>query len=937
MKKLLQKLFGIREEEVFKVSLMFAYIFLTIASMMVLKPMRKSLFLVNIGIDKLPYVFILVAVFAALVDMLRSRIKRISRLNSQIPVTIIGSIVCLLIFWFPIHSGYRSNWFLYAFYIWVAIYAVIMSSQFYLFANYVYNAREAKRLFGFIGVGAISGGIFGGYLTKYFAPRLGTENLIFFCIVFLLMCLLLFSLVWKKSYRSIKREVTAWHSGRTKAVEKKNPVRLIFESRHLLYMTGLIGIGVIVAEIADFQYSDITSRAVTDQDGLTAFFGFWMSNISFVALAIQLFLSGRIIRKFGVGASLFFLPLGLLAGAVSILVSPGLTSAIMIKFGDGAFKHSINKGGTELLALPIPPAVKSKVKVFIDTVIKNLATGFAGILLIVLFRVVGLSVQYISIISIALVALWIFLIVKVKTEYVNSFRTAIEKRSIDLDEQSLNLADASVFEGLMKVLEGNNERQISYALNLIEGVKNKKLLPVIEKLLAHPSSDIRAAALRMAHQYEEPDYSETVLTLITDEDQEVKAEAIRYICQRSTDKFEALMTYLDSEDYLIQGAAIMCAAKHWKESKDYRDIGIKEILIGKFKDLHSEDEGDEELTHFKINAANAIGYAGDPELYPYLVTMFNSASPEVVRAAVSSSGRTGDMEFVPFLIRHLKTKTIRRVAMSSLSMYGERVIDVLVEHLANPNEDYSIRRQIPGVLALIGSQKSVNALMKNLDIHETFDKVVRALNKLRVNYPVLKFDKSTIDKKIFESTRQYYRVLTLLHGQSRMKGEAVSGGTPGEGKARKLLIKALEEKLDHDLETIFRFLGLRYKPKEMHDAYLGIMSQRSRHRANAIEFLDNVLRSEFKKLIVPIIEMASAEALLNMTKSEFGYSVPTEDESIEILLEGPDNWLRACALYLIAELHYDRYKEKVLELGTHPDQVVWETASFCLGRLGEAH
>jgi AAA family ATP:ADP antiporter len=170
-----------------------------------------------------------------------------------------------------------------------------------------------------------------------------------------------------------------------------------------------------------------------------------------------------------------------------------------------------------------------------------------------------------------------------------------------------------------------------------------------------------------------------------------------------------------------------------------------------------------------------------------------------------------------------------------------------------------------------------------------------------------------------------------------MKGETVSGDASGEGKARKLLVKALEEKLDHDLEMIFRFLGLRYKPKEMYDAYLGIKSQRSRLQANAIEFLDNILRSEFKKLIVPIIEMAPVETLLNMTKSEFGYAVPTDDESVEILLEGPDNWLRACALYLIAELHYDKYKEKVVGLGSHPDNVVRETARLCFDRLDKSH
>jgi hypothetical protein len=44
-----------------------------------------------------------------------------------------------------------------------------------------FDAREAKRLFGFIGPGAIAGSIFGGYLTSLLAPYIGSENLLFVC------------------------------------------------------------------------------------------------------------------------------------------------------------------------------------------------------------------------------------------------------------------------------------------------------------------------------------------------------------------------------------------------------------------------------------------------------------------------------------------------------------------------------------------------------------------------------------------------------------------------------------------------------------------------------------------------------------------------------------------------------------------------------------
>ena len=67
MHRLVYKIFGMRQDEYGKAFPMFGYIFLVIASLLIIKPVRNSLFLTEIGITKLPYAFILVAVFAAII------------------------------------------------------------------------------------------------------------------------------------------------------------------------------------------------------------------------------------------------------------------------------------------------------------------------------------------------------------------------------------------------------------------------------------------------------------------------------------------------------------------------------------------------------------------------------------------------------------------------------------------------------------------------------------------------------------------------------------------------------------------------------------------------------------------------------------------------------------------------------------------------------
>ncbi|UCF04697.1 MAG: HEAT repeat domain-containing protein [bacterium] len=992
MNRIFVKLFDIREGEGVRASLMFAYIFFIITSIMILKPVRSSLFLVSIGIEKLPLVYMLVAIIAAAGDFLHSRVRGGARLNYQIYVTLFLSIASLLVFRVFIHVGLMKGGMLYVFYVWVSIFSVFSATQFWLLANYIFNAREAKRLFGFIGAGAISGGIFGGYVTNYLAPRLRTENLVFICIGLLFICIFLLWQVWHRS-RDGLREGLSRQGVRGMSSSSKNPVKLILNSKHLVIMAGLVGIGVIVAKFADYQFSAVARLIISEKDELTAFFGFWMSNINIASLVVQLFVTGTVIKRSGVPASLFFLPTGLLVGSLAVLVSPRLSSAVMVKFGDGALKHSINKAGSELLALPIPPSIKTEAKTFIDIVVDNMATGLAGLLLILLAFVPGFSVRYISIASIVFLAFWFYLILKVKSEYVNSFRLAIQKRTINPDEQTVNVEDASLFESLIGMLEGANDRQILYVLNLIEGVHNEKLIPYLERLIRHPSPQVRSAALRMAMQYEELDMSAEARELIESEDQAVKVDAIEYLFRRSGEGLSTLQTFLEHGNYLVRGAAVACATRVWKSDREFRkEIDIKDLLDSMFNEL-GQPESSERKRHFiKVNAARIIGIAGNPELCPYLDRLLTDESLEVVREAVVSAGYIRVPECVPLLVRHLGTKHIRTYAREALARYGEGIIDSLAAYLENPLEDERIRLAVPRVLAMINVQRSVDVLEGKLDEpnFRLLYEFIRALNKLRTHFPDLRFDRSYIEKRTLEETRQYYRILTLLHRQKNPDygtaaggggdggaagaagrggdrgaagtadgggdggaADAAAGATGADGEAgdgittahaagetrvdqaRRLLMKALEERLDYNLEIIFRFLGLRYRPRDMYDAYLGIVSDRTNLRANAIEFLDNILTPDLKRFIIPIVEPAPPEYLIELIRERFGYEVPSEDESIDILLEGTDTWLKVCAIFLAASIGHRKSVEKVKRLAGDREAIVRETARYYLDRIGE--
>ncbi|MCB0663424.1 MAG: hypothetical protein KDC24_11835 [Saprospiraceae bacterium] len=73
------------------------------------------------------------------------------------------------------------------------------------------------------------------------------------------------------------------------------------------------------------------------------------------------------------------------------------------------------------------------------------------------------------------------------------------------------------------------------------------------------------------------------------------------------------------------------------------------------------------------------------------------------------------------------------------------------------------------------------------------------------------------------------------------------------------LQKLLENRLDENLERIFRLLGLRYVPDEILSLYKSLQSGKKDLRNNALEYLENILETPLKKILIPIIESSMLE------------------------------------------------------------------------------
>lgn len=917
---------------------MFFYIFLIISSLMIVKPVCNALFLSRFGAARLPHVFVLVALFAAAGSSIYFKLLKKVRLNRFIIRTFHFLTASLLMFWALLYFDYLEGWPLYLFYIWMAGFALIATSQFWLLANLIFNAREAKRLFGFIGAGAIAGGIFGGYLTKFFAPILGSENLLLVCGGFLSLCIPITKTVWKDvreegSERIEQEQIESMLS---------NPLRTVRNSRHLTFLASLVGISVVVAKLVEYQFGAIASVNIPNDDQLAAFYGFWLSNINIASLVIQLFVTRRVVNILGVGTSIFLLPVGILFGSFAVMLAPSITTAIILKMIDGSLKQSINKAGIELLALPIAAKIKNQAKAFIDVFVDSFATGVGGLLLVLLTLGFDYSVRQVSIIAIVLLGLWIYLANGVRREYIKSFRERIISPAAPVSAPILDAANESILGGLIEVLQGDNEKEILRVLRVVKDIRSDRLIPCLTRLLHHRSTAIRFEALRNIYYYKDVDFTSEMKELIYDKNLEVKTEAFHYLFQHSPDnRIELIQNYLQHEDYTIRGAALLCAARESRNNKKLKKaFRIKEEVTRTIEHL-GEITNPEQLKFIKINCIKVIGAANIPDLYPYLHIFLNDHLHEVVQTAIISAGTSRHKEFLPVLIRFLGNKALAKYAHEALISYGpEVIIDMLSYYLENPQEEKTIRLRIPKVIASIGAQKSVNILMLNLahpDLALRFE-VIKALNRLRARYPILKFDEHLIVAQILDEAKSYIHTLAILNTQLNGDHPVDSRGGALNGKpireAQQLFIKALESRLDNNFERIFRLLGLKYPPDDIYTAYQGIKSSNPDARVNALEFLDNVLEKKIKKRIIPIIERTMAHSLTERVLNQFGVKIPSEFDGMLAVLNGEDNWLKSYALYVIGQAQDTQFVPHICSLINHPDEMVKKFAGYALTKMG---
>jgi AAA family ATP:ADP antiporter len=820
------------------------------------------------------------------------------------------------VFWVLAHSYSRLVWLFPAFYIWVKLFGVLAPTQIWTLANYVLTTREAKRVFGMVGGGGVAGWIFSGYFSKTITRIAGTESLLVGMVLFILICAGLVVLIWRSGQAAVggghEIEVGTSETGPRNLHQS---LRVVFSSPYLRSIAAVICISSLVTTLTGWQFLAIAQQALVQKDKLAIFLGNFNFYAGILSLSFQLLLTARFLRRFGIGTALFVLPVTVFMGSAGLLTFGTLGAALTLKSCDQVLRYSLDKSTAELLYLPLAARVKLQVKWFIDTVIWRLGDGLAGLTVLIFATTLHLPARQMSWIALVLVGGWLVAVSVARRQYVATLKESIGQHRVDVEQVSTAVLDRSTAEMLATNLSASDPNDILYALSLFEVERQRAVHPVVRSLLNHPSAEVRGKAIAILSASGDKTIQPDMERLLRDPDLNVRTEALLYLTHHAhMDPLELIEEVGAFPDFSVRSAVVAFLARPGEAQNLEAAQQMLAAMVG---------EQGAEGQRARTEAARLLGVLPD-SFDPLLSRLLSDADTAVTREAIRSVGKLRKRRLVPELLDRLSHRELGSEAVKALGEIGDMIVGALRDHLSDSSVPIESRREIPAILVKVGTPAAAQVLMENLMESDTTlrFRTISALNKLCRVHPEIETDVLTLETVLAAEILGHYRSYQILDKL----------GASGDGQDP--VARALTESMQQELERIFRLLGLLYPQLDLHAAYLGLQSKSVSVHDNALEFLDNVLKSQLREMLVPLLDgKITVDERARIANRLVHTKIENREHAAAALVTSDDPWLRSCGAYAIGTFGLKSLEGELNRCLNDSDPLLRETARAAKQRL----
>jgi HEAT repeat protein len=850
----------------------------------------EALFLSHQPVSATPFLFIFPAFLAVLILLSYNRlVARVRHTLLAVAVPLILACAALLFRLLLALPVGKDGAVLAALYICWNSGCILILIQFWTIAGQVFDTREARRLFSFIAVGATLASVACGLMLAAFGHLISPENVLFvLAVVFVLcgICPLAIDRLHVATASSLGRHagetVPARISLRRDLIDTWQVPLLRANALLNVVLAALVNVGAFqFFQALQHQFAGRSAAMVVYLGG----FNFW-TNIA--ALAVQLGVTGILMRRFGASTALIAYPLAAgIAASASLLAGGALWTMALIRSSALVLASTVSEVGLNALFLPFPAGQGERAKPLMEA-IYALTFGLLGFVFLFTGRIPGWTYLYWSPLVLALVAVNVALATWTRRQYAATLAANVNQRRLDFSQVRIDIADDDAVRVLVHSLHDADELRVVHAMWLIADSPSVVWQEHVIALLAHPSVDVRMLALNFLGRARSSASTQNVSALLSAPEDSVRATALGAFCAiAGTSETARIAAFVEDPSPDVRAVAIAYLIRHGREQEQ---VALEDTLQSML--------ASEEL---------AIRRAGVTALAELVAPTFESESTAI-------ADRSNEAHRIATLVAMIGDRGCAAVADDGLVRLGSAALPYLEAALADPARDRVLREHIPGILRRIGGGHAAELLLRHLQEPDEMIRamILDALALLSKAHDVTASSAEALQAAMRAELRHGYALRVIQKDL-----QAVAEGS--------LLHDALEERAQQTLDRFFSLLEARYPTASITRARQALRATDDGMRQMAVELFDTILDTQLRDTLIPLLD-APEERVLEIARRRFDLTPRSAEDRLLELASSADSWLRACAIYQIGVRDLHSCTPVVVEALDSSDPVVSEVA-----------
>ena len=890
---------------------MLAHSFAMGAATVFFETAASALFLARFGASALPYVYVAAAVLNTATGAVYARVQD----RVPFPRLMTGTLWFLLVSVAALRVGLglsAAAWLIFLLLVWYRALSILTDLEYWAVAARLYDVRQAKRLFGIVGSGEVVARIAGSFAVPLIVGAFGVASLVLLSAACLAACLVLVSFV----LRALPAAVEPPRAAGSTAPSRPGLGGLLRDP-YLRVILLLAFFGVLAKYLVDFAFLAQMRTRYADAKNLATFFALFSGFSQVASLLTRVFVSGRLLSRFGVRAGLTVLPAahvactalivasGLLPGGAGLVFWLVISNQAIYK----TLKHPIDNPSFKVLYQPLRRDQRLATQITVETLVTPLTIGLAGGLMLLFSEVVPFDPVVFAWLMLAVFGGWEIMAKGAGHEYAAALVRALKARFTD-DDEPFSYDDARSLAVLHNTLRHGPPEDVLFALSLLEKARAPDLEPAVIRLADHASADVRQAALRRLQDSETP-AARARLRAHAESDPvpAVRSVAVRAVCRRAgTEAIALAVAALDDASPEVRRGAL---------------VGL--LGIG-------HDAARERLARLAASpspadrawSARVAGEAAHPESSAALAALMADPSPVVRRAAVTAAGRARDRALWPAVVEALGDRRLRGAAAAALVLGGPDVVEVVAPCL-DGSAPAPVAREAARVLGRVGGPRAQDALRAHLGYPHQIVRL-EVLESLRLS----RYAPAAGGEEAAAVRRQL---------DAELDGAAwtldVRRDLPPE-PAFAVLSAALARDVGRSRQAILLLLSFLHDPVAILRAREGLAHASREKRAYALEVLDVTVGAELKTRLLALLEDGGV-AVTAASSDGQAAETKTAAERVREVATRPrayvSTWTTACALYVAAHLGGEGWDDVLDRAAEDASALVRETAAWARARL----